>query len=148
MDVECTDISVGVHQSSQVCRFPCIHTSGTYTDTSLQQPPSLKLHFLVFKNCCLQVGQCGTFCLQVLQMLCPFSQSMIGGLMYSIHTGHSSWFKRLCSTLLNWDHILNATRTIFSKCQFFRLLKIQWIISVRIFSAMTLHICAFGETNV
>ena len=37
---------------------------------------------------------------------------MIGGLMYCIHTGHSSWFKRLCSTLTDRGCVFNAHRSI------------------------------------
>ena len=66
--------------------------------------------FLVLKKRFLQVGQSSSFGLQILQMLCPFTQSTIGGLMYSKHTGHSSTLNRLCSRSVDSDCMLEETR--------------------------------------
>ena len=83
----------------------CRYVQGYFTSwTSFSRPT-----FLVFKNCLLQIGQSSSFGLQILQMLCPFTQSMIGGLMYSIHTGHSSTLNRLCSRSVDWDCMLEET---------------------------------------
>jgi len=109
MAVECNYSSLGVHQSNQNCRFPYIHTSGTHGYFASVAGFS-KATFFIFTDWCLQVGHCGTIGQQILQMLWPFAHSMIGGLMYSIHTGHSSWLKGIRSTLVNWGCMLDATR--------------------------------------
>ena len=46
--------------------------------------------FLIFKKNCLQVGQLETVGLQVLQMLWPPRQKVMGGTMYCLQAGHSS----------------------------------------------------------
>jgi len=50
-----------------------------------------------FENFCLQVGQIETVGLQVLQMLWPPRQKVMGGTMYCLQAGHSSSVRTLLS---------------------------------------------------
>jgi hypothetical protein len=50
--------------------------------------------FRTFRNDPLQIGHLSNVTLQLQQRLCPLLQSMMGGIMYSIQTGHSSSCRR------------------------------------------------------
>jgi hypothetical protein len=89
MPMQCTEIWLGAFQPCHEWAVPYIRMFETYRGifTRLVRPSRAK--FRVFTNWCMQVGHWRTFCLHISQIVLPFAHNLIGGLMFSKHTGYS-----------------------------------------------------------